>query len=245
MKATRGVATWPSPALRAAAGPALVASARKRAPACFDDLPGSRGVRRGVVDHHALAAPPGRSAAARSCSGRSRTGITTVTSCGRTALGPGRGRNTPEETRRRARICSALRPPTVAPDSQPRTRAPARVVSRRSRSGLPPMRTRPRSRAIVPGSLESPKCARQRRGRRGGRPAGEAVLLRFPCWESARRNLGRNGGLRPQAIGSWQHEGGQVLSEEREVQDVEAPADEEVDELLVEEVSIDGMCGVY
>jgi mycofactocin precursor len=36
-----------------------------------------------------------------------------------------------------------------------------------------------------------------------------------------------------------------VLSENVEVQDVETPADEEVDELLVEEVSIDGMCGVY
>ncbi len=34
-------------------------------------------------------------------------------------------------------------------------------------------------------------------------------------------------------------------SENVEVQDVETPADEEVDELLVEEVSIDGMCGVY
>jgi mycofactocin precursor len=36
-----------------------------------------------------------------------------------------------------------------------------------------------------------------------------------------------------------------VLSETVEVQDVETPADDEVDELLVEEVSIDGMCGVY
>jgi len=36
-----------------------------------------------------------------------------------------------------------------------------------------------------------------------------------------------------------------VLSENVEVPDVETPADDEVDELLVEEVSIDGMCGVY
>jgi mycofactocin precursor len=36
-----------------------------------------------------------------------------------------------------------------------------------------------------------------------------------------------------------------VLSENVEVQDVETPTDDEVDELLVEEVSIDGMCGVY
>jgi mycofactocin precursor len=36
-----------------------------------------------------------------------------------------------------------------------------------------------------------------------------------------------------------------LLSEDQEVQDAEALSDEEVDELLVEEVSIDGMCGVY
>ena len=36
-----------------------------------------------------------------------------------------------------------------------------------------------------------------------------------------------------------------MLSENVEVQDVETSADDEVDELLVEEVSIDGMCGVY
>jgi mycofactocin precursor len=36
-----------------------------------------------------------------------------------------------------------------------------------------------------------------------------------------------------------------MLTEEQEGQDVEALGDDEVDELLVEEVSIDGMCGVY
>jgi mycofactocin precursor len=36
-----------------------------------------------------------------------------------------------------------------------------------------------------------------------------------------------------------------LLSEDQEVQDAEALSDEDVDELLVEEVSIDGMCGVY
>jgi mycofactocin precursor len=36
-----------------------------------------------------------------------------------------------------------------------------------------------------------------------------------------------------------------VLSEDVEVQDAEVQPDDEVDELLVEEVSIDGMCGVY
>jgi len=36
-----------------------------------------------------------------------------------------------------------------------------------------------------------------------------------------------------------------LLSEDQEVQDAEALTEDEVDELLVEEVSIDGMCGVY
>jgi mycofactocin precursor len=36
-----------------------------------------------------------------------------------------------------------------------------------------------------------------------------------------------------------------LLSEDQEVQDAEALSEDEVDELLVEEVSIDGMCGVY
>jgi mycofactocin precursor len=40
-----------------------------------------------------------------------------------------------------------------------------------------------------------------------------------------------------------------VLSEDTELQKIEVPVDQEVDEdvdeLLVEEVSIDGMCGVY
>jgi mycofactocin precursor len=36
-----------------------------------------------------------------------------------------------------------------------------------------------------------------------------------------------------------------LLSEDEEVQDAEALSEDEVDELLVEEVSIDGMCGVY
>jgi mycofactocin precursor len=36
-----------------------------------------------------------------------------------------------------------------------------------------------------------------------------------------------------------------VLADEQEVQDAEDSTDGEVDELLVEEVSIDGMCGVY
>jgi mycofactocin precursor len=36
-----------------------------------------------------------------------------------------------------------------------------------------------------------------------------------------------------------------MLAEDQDTQDVEELSDEDVDELLVEEVSIDGMCGVY
>jgi mycofactocin precursor len=36
-----------------------------------------------------------------------------------------------------------------------------------------------------------------------------------------------------------------LSTDEQEVLDPEALSDDEVDELLVEEVSIDGMCGVY
>ena len=36
-----------------------------------------------------------------------------------------------------------------------------------------------------------------------------------------------------------------MLVEDQDTHDVEELSDEDVDELLVEEVSIDGMCGVY
>jgi len=36
-----------------------------------------------------------------------------------------------------------------------------------------------------------------------------------------------------------------MLTEDQDAQDVEDVSDEDLDELLVEEVSIDGMCGVY
>ncbi|HEX3796529.1 MAG TPA: mycofactocin precursor MftA [Acidimicrobiales bacterium] len=36
-----------------------------------------------------------------------------------------------------------------------------------------------------------------------------------------------------------------MLSQDQEVLDAEAVTEDDVDELLVEEVSIDGMCGVY
>jgi mycofactocin precursor len=36
-----------------------------------------------------------------------------------------------------------------------------------------------------------------------------------------------------------------MLAEDQDTRDVEELSEEDVDELLVEEVSIDGMCGVY
>jgi mycofactocin precursor len=35
------------------------------------------------------------------------------------------------------------------------------------------------------------------------------------------------------------------VAEDRDIGDVEDVSEEDIDELLVEEVSIDGMCGVY
>jgi mycofactocin precursor len=35
------------------------------------------------------------------------------------------------------------------------------------------------------------------------------------------------------------------VAEDRDIQDVEDVSEEDIDDLLVEEVSIDGMCGVY
>ncbi|HEY1830381.1 MAG TPA: mycofactocin precursor MftA [Acidimicrobiales bacterium] len=36
-----------------------------------------------------------------------------------------------------------------------------------------------------------------------------------------------------------------MLAEDQDTQDVEDVSEEDIDDLLVEEVSIDGMCGVY
>ena len=61
-------------------------------------------------------------------------------------------------------------------------------------------------------------------------------------WAGPPSNLGSPGagdrlGRCPEEVG--------MLVEDQDTQDVEELSDEDVDELLVEEVSIDGMCGVY
>ncbi len=64
----------------------------------------------------------------------------------------------------------------------------------------------------------------------------------FPGRRAHRGNLGREGTRDRLAARSKEKN---MLTEEQDVQEVEALSDDEVDELLVEEVSIDGMCGVY
>ena len=53
-------------------------------------------------------------------------------------------------------------------------------------------------------------------------------------WQSG---AGDRLGASPEEVG--------MLAEDQDTQDVEELSEEDIDELLVEEVSIDGMCGVY
>jgi mycofactocin precursor len=72
---------------------------------------------------------------------------------------------------------------------------------------------------------------------------------------AARSAEGIPGALGWGTVQSWQSGAGDrlgrcpeevgMLVEDQDTQDVEELSDEDVDELLVEEVSIDGMCGVY
>jgi mycofactocin precursor len=107
------------------------------------------------------------------------------------------------------------------------------------------MRTRPPSNVEVAGSMDRLKSlgsgvvTRSGGGRRGAGPSpfsllGERTGQSWQEWEPRR----------PRAR-MCTTQGGQVMSEETEVRDVDVQTDDEVDELLVEEVSIDGMCGVY
>jgi mycofactocin precursor len=116
---------------------------------------------------------------------------------------------------------------------------------RKSRSGLPPRTTEPSSRYVVEAagcSVNEPGSGVVRRsgaGRSAGRSGvAEAVTSQFWQCPTADRL-----GLCPEEVG--------MLAEVAEdqgvvdVADVEDVSAEDIDELLVEEVSIDGMCGVY
>ncbi len=71
--------------------------------------------------------------------------------------------------------------------------------------------------------------------RRGAGRIGDA--LSWATAQSWQSGAGDRLGLCPEEVG--------MLAEDQDTQDVEELSDEDVDELLVEEVSIDGMCGVY
>jgi mycofactocin precursor len=83
------------------------------------------------------------------------------------------------------------------------------------------------------------------RGTRRSLPDGGGTLPIFPARSAHQGNLGRNGCLVRPGLGWHRHEEARVLAEDTEVQDADVSSDDDVEELLVEEVSIDGMCGVY
>ncbi len=75
------------------------------------------------------------------------------------------------------------------------------------------------------------------RGGAGRRGEGAGGPLRWGTAQSWQSGAGDRLGLGPEEV--------RMLAEDRDTQDAEELSEEEVDELLVEEVSIDGMCGVY
>lgn len=75
------------------------------------------------------------------------------------------------------------------------------------------------------------------RGGAGRSREGAEGPLRWGTVQSWQSGAGDRLGLCPEEVG--------MLAEDRDTQDAEELSEEDVDELLVEEVSIDGMCGVY
>ena len=74
----------------------------------------------------------------------------------------------------------------------------------------------------------------QGRGRPGGNPGGYGHTTILAVTVTAQLRS-----LRP----PWEE--AIVLAEDQDVHETEAAADDDVDEVMVEEISIDGMCGVY
>jgi mycofactocin precursor len=86
----------------------------------------------------------------------------------------------------------------------------------------------------------------QRRvGTRRSWPDARGIPSIFPARSAHGGNLGRNGCRLLPGLGWDRRKEARVLAEDTEVRDAEVQSDDEVEELLVEEVSIDGMCGVY
>ncbi len=170
----------------------------------------------------------------------SRTGTTTVTSEVPRVAPVGSGTNAPAETSLRASSCADRRGPTGAPDFQRATSWRARSEIRNRRNGLPPSSTDPPSNSCVEASsvrVKEPGSGVEARAGAGRSPEIVPGALGWGIVQSWQSGAGDRLGPVPR--------GGRMLVEDQDTQDVEELSDEDVDELLVEEVSIDGMCGVY
>lgn len=148
--------------------------------------------------------------------------------------------NAPPDTSRRARSCAGRRGPTGVPALQRSTSCRARSEIRNNRSGLPPSSTVPPSNACVDASsvrVKEPGSGVVVREGAVRRSEGIPGALGWATGQSWQSGAGDRLGRCPEEVG--------MLAEDQDTQDIEELSDEDVDELLVEEVSIDGMCGVY
>ena len=172
--------------------------------------------------------------------------MTTVTSSAVKVPGPGRGTKAPEDTSRRANNCSERRDPDHRPGVPGRRQilSPTREAEQtHGTSAHQNGATVEDDGGRVHGQTEA---RRQRSLFPIGGAGGWAWPTRWnPWWLWAHRYLGSHGcgsatlALRPQL------EEAIVLAEDQDVHEAEALADDDVDDLMVEEISIDGMCGVY
>ena len=172
--ATSALCTRSIPALRAPDGPTFDANPTNRAPwrsATALVVPASADASSTTTHARPPSAPSSRS----SCTGRSRTGTTTVTSSGPNVGATGRGTNAPADTMRRASSCVARFEPTGAPVRQRVVISRARADIRNRRRGLPPRSTVPPSKPRVDGSSIStnePGSGVEARGGAGRSGAG-------------------------------------------------------------------------
>src|SRR6185312_15154720 len=141
-------------------------------------------------------------------------------------------------------------PGTGSPSHHPRASAAPRGPRRSSRSGAPPTRTVPPARLSRPGSGRR-RIPAGTGARTGSFPAGRGcpgrgVALAGTVWKHISSDHaavawrpGRRHGRRP--LMSTDNAGTEAAAEVP----TEAEDAAETEELLVEEISIDGMCGVY
>jgi mycofactocin precursor len=85
--------------------------------------------------------------------------------------------------------------------------------------------------------VKEPGSGVEARGGAACRVEGIPGALGWATAQSWQSGTGDRLGPVPKEVG--------MLVEDQDTQDVEELSDEDIDELLVEEVSIDGMCGVY